>query len=110
GTPLATAADQACELGKVARRKGQTPTLVFLTDGRANINRTGAPGRASAQDDAHAAARLLKAEGLPAIVIDTSSHPGKDSKVFADVMGATYVPLPYADAATLSTAIRQVSK
>lgn len=109
GTPLATATDQACELGKVTRRKGQAATLVFLTDGRANINRTGAAGRAAAQSDAHAAAQTLKAEGLSAIVIDTSSHPSEESKRFADVMGATYLPLPYADAASLSVAIRNVA-
>ncbi|MEM9638668.1 MAG: VWA domain-containing protein, partial [Pseudomonadota bacterium] len=37
GTPLATGLRQAFELATQARSKGLTPTLVLLTDGRANI-------------------------------------------------------------------------
>jgi magnesium chelatase subunit D len=110
GTPLATATDHACEVGKVVRRKGQTATLVFLTDGRANVNRSGLGGRVAAQDEANAAAKMLKAEGLAAIVIDTSPRPGKESEAFAAAMGAIYLPLPYADATSLSKAVRKISR
>lgn len=109
GTPLATATDEARALGNAVQRKGQTPTLVFLTDGRANINRNGAPGRPGAESDARAAALALKADGIPSIVIDTSTHAGKDSRNFAEAMGATYLPLPHADAASLSNAIRNAA-
>ena len=109
GTPLATATDEALALARAVARKGQSPTLVFLTDGRANINRSGVAGRPAAESDAHAAARTLKAEGITAIVIDTSQHAGKDSAAFASAMGATYLPLPHADASALSTAIRHAA-
>lgn len=109
GTPLAIATDEACALSRSVLRKGQTPTLVFLTDGRANINRSGTPGRPAALSDALAAARALKAEGIASIVIDTSAHAGSESRAFASAMGATYLPLPHADAASLSTAVRHVA-
>lgn len=108
GTPLAAATDQACALGQAARRKGQTPTIVFLTDGRANIDRRGSPGRAAALTDAGTAAKSLRAEGIAAIVIDTSARPSEQSEQFAGAMGATYLPLPHADAAALSSAVRHV--
>lgn len=108
GTPLAIATDEACSLGRSVMRKGQTPTLVFLTDGRANIDRNGGPGRPGAIADALTAARVLKAERIASIVIDTSTHAGNESRSFADAMGATYLPLPHADAASLSNAVRHV--
>ena len=109
GTPLAIATDEARALGRSVLLKGQTPTLVFLTDGRANINREGLAGRPAAISDALAAARALKAEGIPSIVIDTSTHAGLESRTFAGAMGATYLPLPHADAVSLSSAVRHAS-
>ena len=44
GTPLAAGLDTAFMLADSIKRKGQTPTVIVLTDGRANIARDGAPG------------------------------------------------------------------
>ena len=41
GTPLAAGLDAAFALSDSIRRKGQTPTVIVLTDGRANIARDG---------------------------------------------------------------------
>ena len=106
GTPLASAIDCAAALADVVRRKGQTPTIVFLTDGKANVDRAGNGSRERGEADVLEAARAFKAAGLSALVIDTSPRPSQQSRRFAAEMDATYLPLPYANAQALSDAVR----
>jgi magnesium chelatase subunit D len=106
GTPLAAGLDAALSLGDAIRRRGETPALVILTDGRANVARDGLAARARAEAEALAAARALRAAGLAALLVDTSPHPQAAGRDLAAAMGATYLPLPYADAASLSRAVR----
>ncbi len=109
GTPLAAGIDAALELADAVRRKGDTPSVILLTDGRANVGRDGNPGRAQAEMEALGAARRLRLAGFGAILLDTSPRPQPQAEKLAQEMGAKYLPLPYADAATLSLAIRAVS-
>ncbi len=105
GTPLAAGLDAAYALSDSIRRKGQTPTVVVLTDGRANIARDGGQGRPRAEEDAMSAARQLRAAGVTVVLVDTSPRPGVSGETFAKEMGARYLPLPHADATTLSNAV-----
>lgn len=109
GTPLAAGIDAAASLADAIRRRGCMPVIVLLTDGRANIGRSGAAGRAQATDEALAAARQLRAAGFAALLLDTSPQPQESAQQLADAMGATYLPLPHAGAATLSQAVRAAS-
>ncbi|CAN5298747.1 magnesium chelatase subunit D [soil metagenome] len=109
GTPLAAGIDAAAALADAIRRRGCTPVIVLLTDGRANISRSGAGGREQATSDALAAARQLRAAGFGALLLDTSPQPQDPARQLADAMGATYLPLPHAGAATLSQAVRAAS-
>ncbi len=104
-TPLATAIGAAAALADAVRRKGRTPAIVFMTDGRANIDRDGQPGRAKAQADAMAAAAALRAEGVSTLLIDTSPQTQPQAAELSAAMGARYVPLPHADAAGVSRAV-----
>jgi len=106
GTPLAAGLDAAGDLARAVRRGGGTPVVVVLTDGRANVARSGAPGRAAAGAEALNAAGLLRAAAIRTILIDTAARPQEAARRLAEAMGARYVPLPYADAAAMSTAIR----
>jgi magnesium chelatase subunit D len=106
GTPLAAGIHAALQLAEEARRKGQTPMIVLLTDGAANIARDGEPGRARAQDDALAAARLARALGLTMLLVDTAPRPQAFAQRLAAEMSARYLALPYADSAALSRAVR----
>jgi magnesium chelatase subunit D len=106
GTPLALGIDAAFTLADALRRKGQTPVIVMLSDGRANIARDGTQGRARAEADALEASRQLRGARLASVLIDTSPRPAPQAKRLAEEMGALYLPLPYADAASLSSAIR----
>ncbi len=105
GTPLAAGLDAAFVLADLIRRKGQTPTVILLTDGRANIARDGAQGRPRAEEDAISAARQLRAAGITAVLVDTSPRPGPAGAQLASEMGARYLPLPHADATVLSKAV-----
>ncbi len=109
GTPLAHGIDAAGALADALRRRGQTPMVVLLTDGRANIARDGSPGRPQAAADALAAARALRAGGFAALLLDTSPQPQAVAQQLAVAMGATYLPLPHAGAAQLSHAVRGAS-
>lgn len=106
GTPLALGIDVGADLARSAQRRGQTPLIVLLTDGRANIARDGEPRRASAQADALAAAALIRAAGLKSLLIDTAAQPEPRAGALADAMGALYLAMPQASAGSLSAAVR----
>jgi magnesium chelatase subunit D len=106
GTPFAGAIDAAATIADGVARRGGSPVIVFLTDGRANVARDGAGGRAKAEEDAHDAARRLRAAGHATLLIDTSPQPRAEARAFAAAMGATYVPLPHADAEAIARPVR----
>ena len=106
GTPLASAIDAARELADQITRRGETPIIVLLTDGRGNIARDGAPGRTRANEDALAAARQMRVDGVTCLLMDTSPQPQPAAQLLAQEMGAAYVPLPYAGAQMLSQVVR----
>jgi magnesium chelatase subunit D len=106
GTPLASGLDAAHQLALQITRQGESPVVVVLTDGRANLARDGSPGRVRATEDALAAARLFKLAGITALLIDTSAQPQATAQTLAQTMGASYIPLPHAGAQGLSQAVR----
>lgn len=105
GTPLASGLKAAGELAQRARAQGLSPSIAVLTDGRANVPLPGKTGRAAANEDARVMARHIRGLRVPSAMIDTSVRPHRDLKSLCDVMGATYMPLPRADARGLSRAI-----
>jgi magnesium chelatase subunit D len=102
GTPLAAGLESALLVALTEKAKDRTPLIVILTDGRTNIGRTGAPGRAGAESDALAAARSVREAGVGAVFIDTSPRAQPDGDRFARAMGAVYAPLPYLEAGAVS--------
>jgi magnesium chelatase subunit D len=106
GTPLAHALETGLVLADGERRRGRTPLLVLLTDGQANVARDGTRGRAPAREDAARAARSIRAAGIRSLLLDISPRPGRPAAELATQMGATLVPLPYADARAVSTVVR----
>ena len=106
GTPLAAGIDAAGAVADAARRRGLTPLVVLLTDGRANVGRDGRGGRPRATEEALAAGRMLRAAGTRALLIDTSPQPYAPARGLAEAMGARYCPLPAASAAAVSRVVR----
>lgn len=105
GTPLAMGLNSARELAQSVRSRGRTPSLIVLTDGRANIDGSGEPGRKQAGEDAQGAAKALAREGIDALVVDISARASREGSELADAMQARYLALPRADAKTLHAAI-----
>lgn len=106
GTPLAAGIDAAAMLADTLHRRGDTPIVVFLTDGQANIARDGSASRSRATEDSTSAARQLRGAGFAAVLIDTSPRRQPQAEQLAKHMGARYLPLPHADAAMLSRAVK----
>jgi len=109
GTPLAHAIDAAILLADQLRKKGETPIVVLLTDGKGNIARDGSPGRAQAAADALAAATEMRLRGFSTLLVDTSPQAQDAAKNLAKAMGAQYLALPYAGANSLNQAVRAVA-
>lgn len=106
GTPLATAIDTAASVAEGLQRRGITPVIVLLTDGRANVARSGSGGRELAYSEAMEAARQLAVMQMSVLFIDTSPQPQKPAADLAAAMRARYLPLPFAGAASVSLAVR----
>jgi magnesium chelatase subunit D len=109
GTPLAHAIDASMLLADQLRKKGETPIVVMLTDGKGNIARDGRPGRAQAATDALAAATEMRLRGFSTLLVDTSPQAQEAAKNLAKAMGAQYLALPYAGANSLNQAVRTVA-
>lgn len=105
GTPLAMGLNTAREVAARVASRGRTPSLVILTDGRANLDAEGQPGRKQAAEDAEAAAKAIAREGIDALVVDISARPGREGPALADAMQARFLALPRADAQKLHDAI-----
>lgn len=104
-TPLALGLDAAMALAEEERRRGRTPLVILLTDGRANIARTGTPGRPQAEADALSAAVPFRLAGLSTLLVDTAPRPAPFAKQMATAMGAKYLALPAANSEKLSAAV-----
>jgi magnesium chelatase subunit D len=109
GTPLANAIEASMLLADQLRKKGETPIVVLLTDGKGNIARDGKPGRTQAATDALAAAAEMRLRGFSTLLVDTSPQAQDAAKNLAQAMGAQYLALPYAGANTLNQAVRAVA-
>lgn len=105
GTPLASGIEQSLLQAVSSRRRGMTPTICILTDGRANVDREGKGDRKQAAQDAIDMAKCVRAEGIDAIVIDTGTRPDTQLRTLASVMDAAYISLPRADASRISNAV-----
>jgi magnesium chelatase subunit D len=102
GTPLASGVQAAFQMADAVCRRGETPLLVFLTDGRGNIALDGTHGRLRALAEAEAMAKQIAFKGHASLVIDISARPGAEAEKLANALGARYLPLPRADAKALS--------
>jgi magnesium chelatase subunit D len=105
GTPLAAGIRAARELAEQLARQGDSPLVVFLTDGRANIAADGTPGRTQAAADALQAAAEFRMQALSTLLIDTSPQPSEAARLLSLEMGASYVPLPHAGAQGLNQVV-----
>lgn len=105
GTPLASGLHCAMVLAMQSRAKGMTPTVILITDGRANIALDGSANRAQAAQDATQVAAALRVVGVAGLVIDMSNRPHPALAALSQTLDAPYVALPRADAHRLTGAV-----
>ncbi|MEO1045514.1 MAG: magnesium chelatase subunit D [Pseudomonadota bacterium] len=110
GTPLAAGLIAAQQLAEAAVKRGQTPTIALLTDGKANVLGDGTPDRKGAMEEAENAARAIAAQALPAIVLDISPRPRPEAAALAAALRGRYFPLPRAQSAAMVEAIESVGQ
>lgn len=108
-TPLAAGIDAATALAADSRKRGRTPLVVMMTDGRGNVALDGRTGDA-ATEDAMACSRRLRRTGVPALVLDTSPRATPRVRALASEMNARYLALPYVDTAGVSREIRSLAQ
>ena len=101
GTPLSIALDNCKILIQNLLFENQTPVLVLLTDGGANVDKAGKGGRTQAHLDALQSAISIKNLDIKSIFIDTSIVPNEKAVAIATSMGARYCPLPKANSSKI---------
>ena len=110
GTPMALALQKATMAAVALQRQGTSPTLVVLSDGRANVTLAGLGGRAQAQSEAQQWAAQWRLTGFPALWIDTSTQPDAQARTLADAMAATYYPMPHVQAQRMAQAVNDLQR
>lgn len=106
GTPLASGLELASQVAQQLKQAGETPVLVIMTDGKANISRQGEASRTQAMEDAHQAARQLATLQIKCLFIDTAPRARPQARELATSLQATYLPLPSASSSKLPELIR----
>ncbi|MFK7837165.1 MAG: magnesium chelatase subunit D [Sulfitobacter sp.] len=105
GTPLASGLQAGFEAALNSERKGLSPVIILLTDGRSNVALDGTPNRADAARDATQIATQIAQAGIDSIVIDTGRRPEPALNRLAHALRGHYVSLPRADAHALSETV-----
>ncbi|MBC6442197.1 MAG: magnesium chelatase subunit D [Rhodobacteraceae bacterium] len=105
GTPLAAGLQAALELVLSAEKRGLSPTLVLLTDGRANIALDGSANRAAAAADATRMAQAFATRALPVLVLDTGTRKSAVLAKLSIALAGRYLPLPRPGAKAMSEAV-----
>ena len=95
GTPLAAGFRAANEMAISLERKGLTPIIVIMSDGKANVNLNGVGGREGAHSDALMAAKELRIKNHRLLFVDTSPKPEILAQELSSAMAAQYFPLPF---------------
>jgi magnesium chelatase subunit D len=108
GTPLAKAMQQSTLLAKDLRRKGQTPLVVIMTDGRANVSLAGIGGREQAYQDCLLVAKQIVRDDLQILFIDTSFKAQDTNQIIAQEMNATYLLLPQGKSSAVAQAAQKL--
>jgi len=110
GTPLSAGVAKALEMARLARLQGMPrAVLVLFTDGRANVSIR--EGRAAIGEELRQLGRLLAAEDITAVVVDTKSRfvSSGDGQSLAQMLKARYFYLQRSDPGTVYDAIASVA-
>ena len=106
GTPLASGLEKALKMAERSRQNSKTPVIAVLTDGKANIDLDGNPGRDKAMEDAQKIASIARDRKISAVFIDVGRQSNPKLIDLAHKMAAEYINLPRANAKDLSQSLK----
>lgn len=109
GTPLAAGLREALMMADSAQKRGLTPTIALLTDGKANVAMDGMADRPRAMAEVEQWARAIAVAGYLSIVIDIAPRPREEAAALAAALRGTYLALPQARSAAMVEAIETVA-
>ncbi|MXP45548.1 magnesium chelatase subunit D [Altererythrobacter sediminis] len=110
GTPLAAGLLEALMMADASSKRGQTPTIAILTDGKANVTLAGDADRSTAMREVSEVSKRVAATGHQSIVIDISPRPREEAAQLASELGGRYLALPRAGSAAMVDAIESVGE
>ena len=108
GTPMPTALEHAFNLCCSELSHGKIPVLVILSDGGANVTKSGVGGRVKAFEESLKSAELFNSHTIKSIFIDIADNPAPQTRFLADKLGATYLPLPRASSKKILDAVTTI--
>ena len=108
GTPMATALEHAFNLCCSELSHGKIPVLVILSDGGANVTKSGIGGRGKAFEESLTSAKLFNSHTIKSIFIDIADNPAPQTRFLADKLGSTYLPLPRASSKKILDAVTTI--
>ena len=94
---MSLALDHAFGLCSSELNQGKIPVLVILSDGGANVTKSGLGGRQEAFKESIQSAELFLRSSINSVFIDIADNPASQTKLLADKLGATYFALPRAN-------------
>lgn len=110
GTPLAAGLLEALLMADASSKRGQTPTIAVLTDGKANVTLSGDANRAAAMQEVSDVSKRIAAIGHQSIVIDISPRPREEAAQLASGLRGRYLALPRAGSAAMVEAIESIGE
>ena len=108
GTPMPAALEHAFNLCCSELSHGKIPVLVILSDGGANVTKSGVGGRGKAFEESLKSAELFNSHTIKSIFIDIADNPAPQTRFLADKLGATYLPLPRASSKKILDAVTTI--
>ena len=108
GTPMPAALEHAFNLCCSELSHGKSPVLVILSDGGANVTKSGVGGRSKAFEESLKSAELFNSHTIKSIFIDIADNPAPQTRFLADKLGATYLPLPRASSRKILDAVTTI--
>ncbi|MAF82226.1 MAG: hypothetical protein CMK52_04945 [Proteobacteria bacterium] len=108
GTPMPAALEHGFNLCCSELSHGKIPVLVILSDGGANVTKSGVGGRSKAFEESLKSAELFIGHTIKSIFIDIADNPAPQTRFLADKLGATYLPLPRASSKKILDAVTMI--
>ena len=105
-TPLASAMQEGLHIALNAKKRGERPLLVLLTDGRGNIALDGTSNKQNAHQDVETLSKHIRANQIETVIVDIAKRPRGHGQKLAEMINCTYKPLPFTNTQALTQIVQ----